>query len=93
MIAAHKEKSAQVHTIIETVISALEAVGASHQTALHLLAMGAICRMKDLDQLKQMRMEVNSAIICNDDTIGDDTCVIVGECTCIVQYPEPNELN
>ena len=84
------DKSMQAHTIIETAINALIGIGASHQTALSLLATGAIFKMKDLDQLRQIRQDVNSSIICCDDSIDEDTRVVIGPCDCIL--PESNSL-
>jgi len=81
------DKSIQVHSIIEGAITALMDIGATRKTALHLMASQAIFAMDDLEQLRQIRQDVNSTIIINDNSISEDTCVIIDPCDCII--PEP----
>jgi hypothetical protein len=81
------DKNAQVCAIVEHAIKALMSIGCSYKSALSLLASQAVCKMTDLDQLRQMRTEINKSIICNDDSIDEDTRVVIGPCDCII--PEP----
>ena len=90
---AYEKKSVQINDVLEQAIAALESLGASHRTAQILMAFHVIHGMDDLDLLKQIRHEVNRSIIVVDPCIAEDTCVIIGECTCIQEQPEPNELN
>jgi hypothetical protein len=80
----------KVHTIVESAISELVAMGATRQTASVLLATQAAFLMTDLEQLRHLRSVINTCIICCDDSIAADANVVIGPCDCII--PEPKSL-